>query len=104
MRRFLLIAATLGTMTVAGAAAAKAAVPVQVVDWHHHPVVVDRCYRPEVRYYRPQVVYYPQVVAPPVYAAPVVAGPPVVATAPIVAAPNGFVSLSGRHFGIRFGF
>jgi hypothetical protein len=106
MRRFLLIIAAVGTLAIAGAATANAAVPVQAVDWnHHHHVVVDRCYRPEVRYVRPQVVYYPQVIAPPGYAtAPVIAAPPFVTTAPVVAGPSGFVSLSGRHFGIRFGF
>jgi hypothetical protein len=101
MRRFLLIASVVGAMTVAGATAANAGTPVQVVDWHHHhhPVVVDRCYYPPVRYVRPQVAYYPQVVAPPVCAAPVVAAPPFVA-----APPAGFVSLRGRNFGVQFGF
>ena len=43
MRRFLLIASVMGAMTVAGAAAANAGTPVQVVDWHHHhQVVVDK--------------------------------------------------------------
>jgi hypothetical protein len=96
MRRFLLIASVVGAMTVAGAAAANAGTPVQVVDWqHHHQVVVDRCYYPPVRYVRPQVVYYPQVVVAP----PVCAAPPVFA-----APPAGFVSLRGRNFGVQFGF
>jgi hypothetical protein len=101
MRRFLLIAAIMGSLTAVGAAAAQAGTPVQVVGWdHHHHVVVDHCY-PPVRYVRPEVVYYPQVIAAP----PVVTAPPAVAVPPVVVAPPaGFISLSGRHFGIRFGF
>ncbi|HZZ26958.1 MAG TPA: hypothetical protein VFE46_03030 [Pirellulales bacterium] len=101
MRRFLLIAAAVGSLTVAGGSAAQAGTPVQVVGWdHHHHVVVDHCY-PPVRVVRPEVVYYPQVVAAPTVIAtlPVVSAPPIV-----VAPPTGFVSLTGRHFGIRFGF
>jgi hypothetical protein len=96
MRRLLFVVSVMGALTVGGISAANAATPVQLVDWHHHDhVVVDRCYGPPVRYVRPEVVYYPQVVtAPPVYAAPPV----------VVAPPAGFVSLTGRHFGIRFGF
>jgi hypothetical protein len=95
MRRFLLTACVMGALMAAGAGAANAGTPVHFVDWnHHHHVVVDRCY-PPVQYARPEVVYYPQVIAAP----PVVAAPPL-----FVAPPAGFVSLSGRHFGIRFGF
>jgi hypothetical protein len=105
MRRFLLIAAAMGSMTLAGASAVKAGAPVQVVDWdHHHHVVVDRFY-PPVRYVRPEVVYYPPVVTAPIVAAPpVVVAPPVVSPPVVVAPPAGFVSIGGRHFGIRFGF
>jgi hypothetical protein len=96
MRRFLLIASVLGVLTVAGASAVKAGTPVELVGWnHHHHVVADRCYYPPVRYVQPRVVYYPQVITAP----PFVAAPPVV-----VAPPGGFISLSGRHFGVQFGF
>jgi hypothetical protein len=102
MRRFLLIASVIGGLTVAGASAVQAAAPGQFVGWdHHRPVVVDRWYHPPVRYARPEVVYYPQVVAAPT----IVAAPPVLAAPPVVVAPPaGFVSIGGRHFGIRFGF
>ncbi len=100
MRRFLL-AAVVGGLTVVGANAAQAGPPVQFVDWHHHyPVVVDRCYYPPVRYAQPAVAYYSPVITPTVVAAP----PVVAAPSVVVAPPAGFVSLSGRHFGIRFGF
>jgi hypothetical protein len=95
MRRFLLIAAMVGSLTAVGASFAQAAPPVQWVGWdHHHHVVVDRCY-PPVRYVQPAVAYYPPIVAAP----PVVSAPPVV-----VAPPAGFISVGGRHFGIQFGF
>jgi hypothetical protein len=92
MRRLLLIASTIGALTI-GAGAAQAGTPVRYVDWHHHHCV-DRCYYPPVRYVQPNVVYYPPVYAPPVYAAPPV----------VVAPPAGFVSLRGRNFGLQFGF
>jgi hypothetical protein len=97
MRRLLLIAAVVGGLTMVGAKAVQAGPPAQFVDWDHHHhdhVVVERCY-PPVRVVRPEVVYYPQVVT----------APAVVSATPVIAAPPaGFISLSGRHFGIQFGF
>jgi hypothetical protein len=96
MKRFLMAAATIGTLTIAGAA--QAGGPHGNPHFAHYRYDhVDRgCYRePVVRYYAPPVVYSsPVIVARPTCSAPLVYDS--------YYQPAGTIALYGRNFGVQF--